>query len=93
MFLTRMGLNAKFVITGDITQIDLPGHNKSGLLFALKLLENIESISVVYFNKYDIVRHRLVRDIVDAYEKYYNDQAEIKDNIKDKSGKQGNTKS
>jgi len=93
MFLTRMGLNAKFVITGDITQIDLPRHNKSGLLFALKLLENIESISVVYFNKYDIVRHRLVRDIVDAYEKYYNDQAEVKDNIKNKSGEQGNTKS
>ena len=81
MFLTRMGLNAKFVVTGDITQIDLPGRNKSGLLFALKLLKDIESISVVYFNKYDIVRHRLVRDIVGAYEKFYEEQSENKIDI------------
>jgi phosphate starvation-inducible PhoH-like protein len=74
MFLTRMGLNAKFIITGDITQIDLPKPGNSGLLFALKLLNKIESVSVIRFNKNDIVRHRLVRDIVEAYEKYYTEK-------------------
>ncbi|MCA1759855.1 MAG: PhoH family protein, partial [Bacteroidales bacterium] len=78
MFLTRMGLNAKFIITGDVTQIDLPRRSNSGLIFAMKLLKNIESISVVQFNTNDIVRHRLVRDIVDAYSKYYEEQAEEK---------------
>lgn len=76
MFLTRMGLNAKFIITGDVTQIDLPRRSNSGLIFAMKLLRNIESISVVQFNTNDIVRHRLVREIVDAYQKYYEDKAE-----------------
>jgi len=70
MFLTRMGLNAKFVITGDITQIDLPDRNQSGLLQALRILKNIEGISVVMFDKRDIVRHKLVRDIVEAYDNY-----------------------
>jgi phosphate starvation-inducible PhoH-like protein len=79
MFLTRMGLNAKFIITGDVTQIDLPKRSNSGLIFAMKLLRNIQSISVVQFNKNDIVRHRLVRDIVDAYEKYYESRAEEKE--------------
>ncbi|MBK6282828.1 MAG: PhoH family protein [Draconibacterium sp.] len=69
MFLTRMGLNAKFIITGDITQIDLPRKSHSGLIHALKILNKIKSISVIEFDKKDIVRHRLVRDIVDAYEK------------------------
>lgn len=80
MFLTRMGLNAKFIITGDITQIDLPKPKNSGLLFALKLLNNIESVSVIRFNKNDIVRHRLVRDIVEAYEKYYSERLKKDDN-------------
>jgi phosphate starvation-inducible protein PhoH and related proteins len=79
MFLTRMGLNAKFIITGDITQIDLPRRSNSGLIFAMKLLQNIESISVVQFNTNDIVRHRLVRDIVDAYQKYYEEKAEMEE--------------
>jgi phosphate starvation-inducible PhoH-like protein len=79
MFLTRMGLNAKFVITGDVTQIDLPRRSQSGLLHALKILKKIESISVIEFDKKDIVRHRLVRDIVDAYEKYSEKQAETKE--------------
>ncbi len=69
MFLTRMGLNAKFVVTGDITQIDLPKKSNSGLLHAMQILGKIKSISVIQFNKKDIVRHKLVRDIVDAYEK------------------------
>lgn len=69
MFLTRMGLNAKFVVTGDVTQIDLPKRNNSGLLHAMKILGKIKSISIIQFDKNDIVRHRLVRDIVEAYEK------------------------
>jgi phosphate starvation-inducible protein PhoH and related proteins len=68
MFLTRMGLNAKFIVTGDITQIDLPEHNPSGLLHAMKILDKIEGISIVMFDKRDIIRHKLVRDIVEAYE-------------------------
>lgn len=70
MFLTRMGLNTKFVVTGDITQIDLPRKSHSGLLHALKILNKIDSISVIEFDKKDIVRHRLVREIVEAYEKH-----------------------
>jgi len=69
MFLTRMGMNAKFIITGDVTQIDLPPKTQSGLIHALKILHKIQSISVIEFDKRDIVRHRLVRDIVEAYEK------------------------
>ncbi len=79
MFLTRMGLNAKFIITGDITQIDLPRRSNSGLIFAMKLLQNIKSISIVQFNTNDIVRHRLVRDIVDAYQNYYDELADKKE--------------
>lgn len=70
MFLTRMGLNAKFIITGDVTQIDLPRKSHSGLIQALKILNKIEGISTIYFDKKDIVRHKLVRDIVEAYEKH-----------------------
>jgi phosphate starvation-inducible PhoH-like protein len=76
MFLTRMGLNAKFIITGDVTQIDLPRKSQSGLLHALKILKKIISISIIEFDKGDIVRHRLVRDIVEAYEKHAEEKAE-----------------
>ena len=69
MFLTRMGKNAKFIVTGDITQIDLPERQQSGLLKALGLLKNIKGISTIEFDKGDIIRHRLVRHIVNAYEK------------------------
>lgn len=65
-----MGLNAKFIITGDVTQIDLPRKSHSGLIQALKILKKIEGISTIYFDKKDIVRHKLVRDIVEAYEKH-----------------------
>lgn len=71
MFLTRMGWNTKMIITGDMTQIDLPHEQKSGLKEALQLLSGIEGISVVEFNKKDIVRHKLVTRIVNAYEAYY----------------------
>ena len=70
MFLTRMGWNTKMIITGDMTQIDLPHEQKSGLKEALQLLSGIEGISVVKFNKKDIVRHKLVTRIVNAYEAY-----------------------
>ncbi len=68
MFLTRMGLHSKFIVTGDITQIDLPRKGSSGLLQAMRLLEGIEGISVVRFGAEDIVRHPLVKDIVNAYD-------------------------
>ena len=68
MFLTRMGKNAKFIVTGDITQIDLPERQQSGLLKALTLLKEIKGISIIEFDKGDIIRHRLVRHIVNAYE-------------------------
>ena len=69
MFLTRMGLNTKMIITGDITQIDLPPRQKSGLIDAVETLKGIKGIEVVEFNKNDIVRHLLVQSIVEAYEK------------------------
>jgi phosphate starvation-inducible PhoH-like protein len=69
MFLTRMGKNAKFIVTGDITQIDLPERQQSGLLKALALLKKIKGIAIIEFDKGDIIRHRLVRHIVNAYEK------------------------
>lgn len=74
MFLTRMGLNAKFIVTGDVTQIDLPKKSNSGLLHAMRILNKIKSISIIEFNQKDIVRHKLVRDIVAAYDKNSEEQ-------------------
>ncbi len=70
MFLTRMGWNTKMIITGDMTQIDLPREQRSGLKEALNILSGIEGISFVELNRKDIVRHKLVTRIVNAYEKY-----------------------
>jgi phosphate starvation-inducible PhoH-like protein len=67
MFLTRMGKNAKFIVTGDLTQIDLPHKSQSGLPVALKLLNGINGISIIHLDNRDIVRHPLVQHIVDAY--------------------------
>lgn len=67
MFLTRMGNNAKFIINGDVTQIDLPSKQPSGLLQAIQLLKNIQGIEILYFNEADIVRHPLVRQIIQQY--------------------------
>lgn len=69
MFLTRMGRNAKFIVTGDITQIDLPRRTDSGLVRAMGLLRGIEGIGIVEFDQGDIIRHRLVKHIVKAFEK------------------------
>jgi len=77
MFLTRMGVSSKFILTGDTTQIDLPRRNDSGLLQAIRLLSGIDGISVIRFDERDIVRHRLVKHIVRAYdteEKSRNDE-------------------
>ena len=70
MFLTRLGFNSKMVITGDVTQIDLPDGKRSGLVEATKILKNVDDIKTIKFNEKDVVRHRLVQDIVKAYEKY-----------------------
>ena len=70
MFLTRMGWNTKMIITGDMTQIDLPKSQKSGLVEALHILNNVEGIGVVNLDRRDIVRHKLVTRIVNAYEQY-----------------------
>jgi phosphate starvation-inducible protein PhoH and related proteins len=72
MFLTRLGFGSKAVITGDITQIDLPTARPSGLIEAMKVVNDIEGISFIYFDERDVVRHRLVQQIVKAYEAYTN---------------------
>jgi len=70
MFLTRMGEHSKFIVTGDITQIDLPNKKDSGLVITQKMLKNIKGIAMIDFDADDIVRHKLVRQIVNAYENY-----------------------
>jgi phosphate starvation-inducible protein PhoH and related proteins len=72
MFLTRMGVSSKFIMTGDTTQIDLPRRGESGLLQAMRILGNIDGVSVIKFDERDIVRHKLVKQIVRAYEKEEN---------------------
>ena len=69
MFLTRMGVGSKVVVTGDVTQIDLPGSTRSGLVDALKVLKDVNGIAQCYFTDKDVVRHRLVQEIVKAYER------------------------
>lgn len=70
MFLTRLGTNAKMIITGDVTQIDLPPTATSGLIQAMQILKNVNGIGKVEFTKKDIVRHKLVQRIVEAYDKF-----------------------
>ena len=74
MFLTRMGNGSKIVVTGDVTQIDLPADKKSGLKDAISILKNIEDIAIIRLTEKDVVRHKLVQDIVRAYEKAANDK-------------------
>lgn len=69
MFLTRIGYGSKAIVTGDITQVDLPSGKKSGLIEARKILSRIKGIEFIYFSKDDVVRHKLVSNIIDAYEK------------------------
>jgi phosphate starvation-inducible PhoH-like protein len=77
MFLTRLGFNSKAIVTGDITQIDLPKDTKSGLVEAVRILKNIDDIAVHYFTERDVVRHKLVQKIILAYEKHENAQSPI----------------
>ena len=77
MFLTRLGVNSKAIITGDITQIDLPKKENSGLVKIQDILKGVKDIEFVYFNKGDVVRHRLVKDIIDAYEKFNENPKDI----------------
>ncbi|HNP48988.1 MAG TPA: PhoH family protein [Bacteroidia bacterium] len=69
MFLTRMGPSAKFIVTGDVTQIDLPRNQPSGLIQAIKILSNIKGVDFIYLDSQDVVRHKLVKEIIEAYNK------------------------
>jgi phosphate starvation-inducible PhoH-like protein len=85
MFLTRMGPNARFIVTGDDSQVDLPRREDSGLVQAMQLLKNIRGISVIRFDERDIIRHRLVRSIVQAYNGFDSGQ-----NVKSEKSKEKN---
>ena len=77
MFLTRLGPNSKSIVTGDITQIDLPSYSQSGLVQVKEILKGIDGVGFVYFEKSDVVRHKLVKDIINAYEKHYNNNGKV----------------
>lgn len=83
MFLTRLGMNAKMIVTGDVTQIDLPRSTQSGLVQALSILRNVEGVGRVEFGKKDIVRHHLVQRIVEAYERHDEEAARRDDTATD----------
>ena len=70
MFLTRLGFNSKMVITGDVTQIDLPAEKVSGLKEAMRVLDGVDDIAICSFTGADVVRHALVQQIIEAYEKF-----------------------
>ncbi len=78
MFLTRFGFGSKIIVTGDVTQIDLPGAKDSGLVKIQKILKDIEGISFVYLDETDVVRHKLVKKIIKAYESYENNNEKAK---------------
>jgi phosphate starvation-inducible PhoH-like protein len=82
MFLTRMGMNTKMIVTGDMTQIDLPSSQTSGLVQALRILKGVKGISFIEMNKKDIVRHKLVTRVVEAYEKFDKEQREQREQRK-----------
>ncbi len=79
MFLTRLGPNSKSIITGDITQIDLPSYSQSGLVQVKEILKSVDGVGFVYFDKGDVVRHKLVKDIINAYEQHYNNNGKQKE--------------
>jgi len=93
MFLTRLGFNSKAVVTGDLTQTDLPRGQKSGLSSAVKILSDIDDIGIHYFTDRDVVRHRLVQKIILAYEKYDREQlrreSEKKSTLKKRTERSG----
>ena len=85
MFLTRLGFNSKVVVTGDLTQTDLPRGQKSGLAAAVKILAGIEDIGIHYFTERDVVRHRLVQKIIQAYERYDREMIRKEKNDREKA--------
>ena len=87
MFLTRLGYGSKAIVTGDVTQIDLPRGKQSGLKTVLKILDGVKGIGITYLNKNDIVRHALVQRIIDAYEKYEKTNDKAKKVIETKKSK------
>ncbi len=93
MFLTRMGMNTKMIVTGDMTQIDLPPSQMSGLVQAMKILKNVKGISFVELSKKDIVRHKLVTRIVEAYEKFEEKAGKEKTDSSNHSNKKRNEQS
>jgi phosphate starvation-inducible PhoH-like protein len=80
MFLTRMGWNTKMIVTGDTTQIDLPSSQKSGLIEAMSILKNVKGIEFINMNQKDIVRHKLVTRIVNAYDIHDKELKQLKEN-------------
>ena len=82
MFLTRMGMNTKMIVTGDMTQIDLPSSQVSGLVQALRILKGVKGISFIELNQKDIVRHKLVTRIVEAYDKFEKEQKAERERLK-----------
>lgn len=80
MFLTRLGANSRALITGDITQTDLPSREVSGLVQAQEILSGIDGVGFVHFDKGDVVRHRLVKDIIEAYDRYHNENENENEN-------------
>jgi phosphate starvation-inducible PhoH-like protein len=87
MFLTRLGPNSRAIVTGDVTQIDLPNKAGSGLVQIQEVLKGVEGVSFVYLDRNDVVRHRLVKDIIDAYDKYHNGYSSAETNPESQSGK------
>jgi phosphate starvation-inducible protein PhoH and related proteins len=87
MFVTRLGFNSKAVITGDVTQIDLPTARRSGLLEAVDVLKNVEGLTFVYFDEGDVVRHHLVQRIIRAYDEHKARAAEQIPLLESKNGK------
>ena len=87
MFLTRLGYGSKAIITGDVTQIDLPRGKQSGLKTVLRILAGVKGIGITYLNKNDIVRHPLVQRIIDAYEKFEKNKEKAEKVIEDKKPK------
>ena len=79
MFLTRLGPNSRSIITGDITQIDLPSYSQSGLVQVKEILKSVAGVGFVYFDKGDVVRHKLVKDIINAYEQHYTNNGKQKE--------------
>jgi len=86
MFVTRLGFNSKAVITGDVTQIDLPNARRSGLLEAIEVLKKVQGLSFVYFDEADVVRHHLVQRIIRAYDEHKTKVAEEQMELLDAKG-------